>query len=204
MKILYTHTGHPVLQHLAEGLEARHEVARLDLRNAAGIDWQTHLAGVEAIVHGGYFDLAEENGLALAEATRQTYALAHAMGVLGVPRITTLSRLEVYDAYPPKYFIDETWRPRPRPFTGELGPFLVEAVLREFAREGRLLGFALRLRLDEGEALRDTLAETVLRTLKHPFAPTRYRWHVLNLSPSERFITRELEQILEVTPTKTV
>lgn len=198
MKLLYTHAGQAEVLACANALGARHAVECLELSDRVETDWADVLWGVDAVVHGASFALAEETGPGIATAACQAYELAQAMNATGIHRVVVLSRLEVFEVYEPTFLIDETWRPRPRPFCGELGPFVVESVFREFARERRVHGFALRLALGELQSGGIDLPDLVERALSHSFEPHRYAWHIINVSRSDRFVTRELKQILGV------
>lgn len=63
----------------------------------------------------------------------------------GVPRIVLASTLDLMEAYPPGWRVDETWRPRPGTAIGELGPYVAELSARELALDLPLLVVCLRL-----------------------------------------------------------
>jgi len=195
MKLLFTDSPAGALQPLADALAKSHSVTTRRLREGEPVDWPSLLRGVDAVIHGAGFHLPSEAG-AIAQAGFDAYSLGKALAASPTQRVIVLSRLEIHDAYDPRYLIDETWRPQPRPIAGELGPFIIESILREFARTGETRGLTLRLRKAE---LTDNPADAcraIEAALAVDFPPHGYRWHVCHVSRVPRFLTFEAKQLL--------
>jgi len=195
MNILLTVGPGHRFEALREALAANHDVQTLELPAHEPEDWTSALNGVDALVHGAFFEF-DESGEAIAQACQQTYALGQSLAAASVDRVVMISRLEVFDAFDPRWRIDEMWRPRPRPLSGELGPHAVERCLREFARTGAARGVCLRLRPADLAAGAQDLIAAVDGALNLEFNPVGYRWHICHLSRSDRFETRDARRFL--------
>src|SRR5262245_29701680 len=97
----------------------------------------------------------------LDRCARGTFELLRAAVVAGVPRVVLVSSMDLFEAYPRGWAVNETWRPRPSPAMRELGPYMAELSCREFARAGwPLLAVCLRLgRLVDGRETRESAAD---------------------------------------------
>jgi len=89
----------------------------------------------------------EEEQEQLDVGTRQLYDLLGVAVQQGVKSILYVGSLSVMDGYPKEYVVTEYWRPSPMPNSRDLGLYLGELVVREFARQHRTS--ALCLRVDE-------------------------------------------------------
>jgi nucleoside-diphosphate-sugar epimerase len=72
----------------------------------------------------------------LDTCARGTFLVLRAAALAGVPRVVLISTLDLFEAYPPGWAVDETWRPRPGTALPELGPYVGELSAREIARAG--------------------------------------------------------------------
>jgi nucleoside-diphosphate-sugar epimerase len=197
MRILITGSDRALGRAAAEFFSPRHDLRLID---RVPDDPAEVLDGVDAILHLAAFepapcvDAAGEQD-ALMRATFRTYALCEAAVAAGVERVVVAGSLDVFDAYPSEYLVDEMWRPRPAPKVGQLAPYLCERVVREFVRAGGINGVGLRFRAigDDPEAnTRQTDALAAMeKALTVPLAAPGYRWHVIHVASSPRFFVRD-------------
>ncbi len=116
--------------------------------------------GVGAIVHlaphptAWTKDAGESDLLDLAG--RGTYVLLTAAEAAGVERVVLASTLDLMEAYPPGWQVDEGWRPRPGTDARELVPYVAELSARELARTATLTVVCLRL----GRLVDDAIVRT--------------------------------------------
>ena len=104
------------------------EVAR---RLVEGQGALIHLAA-----HPDAWPAGRPDGETLDVCARGTFLVLRAAAQAGVPRVVLLSTLDLFEAYPPGWAVDETWRPRPGTEMRELGPYVGELSGREIARAG--------------------------------------------------------------------
>jgi nucleoside-diphosphate-sugar epimerase len=106
---------------------------------------QETVSGVDAILHlSPVFPIASSESDALDQAARGTFALLKAAGEAGVRRFVLGSSLDLFEKLPSHWRVTESWKPRPQPVIEQLGPWLAELSLREFARLGSLDATVLR------------------------------------------------------------
>jgi len=164
------------------------------------------LRDVEAIVHAENFaiDDGADEALAFHRATTDIYHLCQAAVAAGVDRIIAIGSLNIYDAVPWRYLVDEMWRPRPEPKPRALLPYLASGCVREFVRHGSIKGVCLRLAPigddPETETRLDDALQAIERALELAFDPSGYRWHVIHVANSLRFLNRDARRILGFEP----
>jgi nucleoside-diphosphate-sugar epimerase len=180
---------------------------QVDLRSGEAV--RPLVADTDAVVHVAEFDAPigdspEAEVDALDRAARGTYVLCAEARNAGVDRIIVAGSLEVFDAYPDNYLIDEQWKPRPLPDARHMVPFLCETSTREFPREGGIRGVCLRL----APIGRDPELNTRLQDALHAvdcaldleFREAGYRWYVFHIASSPRFLPRDARLILGFVP----
>jgi nucleoside-diphosphate-sugar epimerase len=217
MRILITGADRPFGRLAAEHLAGAHDLRltgtgagegepgyrRADLRDEAAV--RELVAGMQAVVHAAELDpepLADEIET-LHRASYGTYVLCEQARKAVVERIVIASTLALFDACPPDWVIDEMWKPRPQPRQEHLAPFLCEKVAREFVREGGLCGIALRFLPIGRDHAAHTTADALSaldKALAVPFAPVGYRWHVLHIADTPRFLVRDARNYLGWAP----
>ena len=232
MRILVTSVSTPLCRALAESLAGEHQVRVTDfqevdvpaslqfVRSDMGHDAGTDLLveGMDVVVHYGGTDPSLDASTRLDRAMRCTYNLLWAASHGGVKRVVFVGSLSVMDRYDEAYAVTERWRPVPSTDVGVLGYHLGEYVCREFAREGRLEVFCLRLGplVEEGQPPPSTSAlylsdalQAVQRALTAP-APILWndlptRWVVLHVQsevPGARYLTTRARQVLGYSPSR--
>jgi nucleoside-diphosphate-sugar epimerase len=215
MHILITGADRPLAQAVAGHLRPHHELCltgvgeapegcggadyrQADLRSQAVVE--KLVAGIDAILHLAEFDPApldrpDAEQAAIERATLGSYILCDEARKAGVDRVVVVSTLEVFDAYPDSYMLDEQWKPLPDPTAEHLAPHLCETVVREFVREGPIAGVGLRFAPIGNDPERHTRLADALgaidRALEVKLGPPSYRWHVFHVASSPRFIMRE-------------
>ena len=161
----------------------------------------------DAIIHAENYQVPEpadaaDEALAFHRATTDTYHLGKAALAAGVDRIVVIASLNVFDTIDPNYRVDEMWRPRPEPNAARLLPYLTAETVREFVRHGPLRGVCLRFAPigdhPEKETRLDSALEAVGRALALAFDPSGYRWHVIHVANSKRFVDRDARRILGI------
>ena len=204
MRILITGAASDLGQAAARHL-AGHEI-RLADRITEEIIGQTQ--GIDAVVHLASFDppacsTVEEEQALLMQATRDTWNLCCAARDNGVERIVVAGTLKIFDAYPQEYLIDEMWRPRPMPQVDHLAPYLAEKMVREAVRTGAFNGVCLRFNpIGDDPEVNTRLADAlgaVDKALAAPLGPPGYRWHVIHVATSPRYLMRDARNHLGLT-----
>jgi nucleoside-diphosphate-sugar epimerase len=151
--------------------------------------------GIDAIAHLAlHTPLAPTDAAAEAQAldaaARGMFVLLHAARQAGVGRVVLASRLDVMAAYPERWRVDETWKPRPDATAAQLAPYLAELTLREFARAEEIVGVCLRLG-DLGAGPAGTTPEDAVaaieRALTMELGARKYRWWLYHIGSSDRF-----------------
>jgi nucleoside-diphosphate-sugar epimerase len=149
--------------------------------------------GMDAVLHLAPYGSASsadprtEGGL-LDLVARGTYVLEHACVKAGVGRVVLASRLELLDAYPPEYVINEQWRPRPKAEAASLAPYLAELTLREFARQEPLVTVCLRFgRIGEVGLAPQDAVEAIRKALTMDLTGRNRRWWLFHVSGDPRF-----------------
>jgi dihydroflavonol-4-reductase len=218
MRILITGADQPFGGLAAERLARAHElrltgtgagagapgIRQADLRDEAAV--RELVAGMQAVVHAAELDPAPvaDEIEALHRASYGTYVLCQEARNAGVERIIIASTLGLFDACPPDWVVDEMWKPRPEPEGRHLSPLLCEKVAREFVREGGLCGIVLRfLPIGDDRRTHTTAADALSaldKALAVPFAPVGYRWHVLHIADTPRFLVRDARNYLGWVP----
>lgn len=220
MKILLTGTDNPIGNLIESALRDRHTITVLPPRESStppdtGTPARNHprdpdrllsaLEGVQAIIHAENAVVVapadpDEEALAFHRATTDTDHLGHAARGAGVDRIIVISSLNVFDTVDRKYRVDEMWRPRPKPDPSHLLPHLAAECVREHVRHGPLCGLCLRFApLGDDPATETRKADAIAaveQALALPFDPGGYRWHVIHVANSPRFIDRDARRIL--------
>jgi nucleoside-diphosphate-sugar epimerase len=107
---------------------------------AGGSDAIVHLAA-----HPQCWEQERDDGETLDACARGTYMLLTEAARAGIGRVVLCSTLDVMEAYPPGWRVDETWRPRPSSAIHELAPYVAELSARELASDLPLLVICLRL-----------------------------------------------------------
>jgi nucleoside-diphosphate-sugar epimerase len=218
MHILVTSASSSLAQRLIAGLAAEHDVRateRPPVAEVAGLavsplghDLSTNLLvrGVDVIVHCAE-PLPDESAASYIDyVTRGTYNLLTAAGQEGVQRVLFLSTLDLMTPYPPDYVVTERWRPLPSTEARVLGKHLGEMVCREFARDFKLPGLALRIgTIVDGAARADTalLPDDLLQAVKQALSAQTPRWGVMHIQgefDGARFPLREARRWLGFTP----
>lgn len=132
----------------------------------------------------------------ITQATLAPFRLLRAARDAGVERIVLASTLQLFDAYPREYRIDEQWRPRPQPEAADLAPLLLEQTCREFAREGPMTVTALRFDPAEIDNDPNIAISAIEKALSTPKQVPGYRWQVFHIAVSDRYITRHARNYL--------
>src|SRR5262249_45829840 len=127
---------------------------------------------------------------ALDAAARGMFVLLHAARKAGVRRVVLASRLDLMAAYPERWLVDETWKPRPDATAARLAPYLAELTLREVVRAEAILGVCLRLG-NLGAGPEDTTPEEAVaaieRALTMDLGTRQYRWWLYHIGCGDRF-----------------
>jgi nucleoside-diphosphate-sugar epimerase len=151
------------------------------------------VAGVDAILHLSPYTPhstpdADSERDALDHAARGTFVLLQEALKAGVKRVVLASRLELMDAYPEDYLVDETWKPLPDTSAAALAPYLAELTLREAVRAEPILGVCLRLGAlgAAGTTPGDAVAALV-RALEMDPVGQKYRWWLYHISSTGRY-----------------
>lgn len=157
--------------------------------------------GLDAILHCDVFDpIGESDEVCLDWASRGTYVLMQAAILAGVERVVVASKLSLFEAYPDRYVVDETWQPKPDTNAESLAPYLAELTCREFARQGGIQ--ALCLRLDVLGVGTGTTNNDAVRAfdgaLNMELEPNGYRWEVFHISSNERFSAKQAKRVLSI------
>ncbi len=83
---------------------------------------------------------------ALDRASRGVFNLLTALDPpAALPRLVLVTSLRPFDRYPPGWWVDETWAPRPTTDLADLAPYLAELTAREVTRVRRTEVVVLRL-----------------------------------------------------------
>lgn len=206
VKVLLTGADAELGRRALEHLSSRHDVEAADAEALAGNPGR--LAGADALVLSHLFPGAdaplEETGAILSKVGLQCYRLGHALREAGVGRVIVIASLGVFDDYDADILIDEMWKPRPRPTSAQLAPYLAEQCLREFVREGPLCGVCLRFLPIGNDPERGTRLEAALHAMDQalalPFEPGGYRWHVFHVANSPCYLMRDATRVLKFDP----
>ncbi len=103
------------------------------------------LDGVDTVLHLARLTVSSgDEGTALGEASRGTYALTTTALDAGVRRFVFGSSLALYDRLPASWEVSESWRPRPEPRIEHLRPWLAELSAREARRDADVSAICLR------------------------------------------------------------
>jgi nucleoside-diphosphate-sugar epimerase len=174
MKLLITGAASALGGHLIAGLREAH-VLRLTDRNTMQTDLEfvrcplDHgeitdqvVADSDVLIHLAHVARdGEPANQWLDLNTRCTYNLLLAASRAHIKRVIYLSVLDMFCAYETDLAVAEDWRPRPTCEPRELGPYMGEFVVREFAPTGALDVLILRI----GHVITAVEAETT------PFDP---------------------------------
>ena len=203
---------------LASSLAETHHVRPLDLAEITDpTSVRRALEGAGAIVHLLPIclptTLAPEAAIELV--SRGTYVLLTEAAEAGVPRVVLASTLDLMEAYPPGWNVEETWQPRPSTQLAELAPYLAERSASEVAHDSDLQVICLRFgRLVDDSAVAAGVADSrclhvidavqaVQRALSHTAddAPRR-PWQIFHVSAGEgaRFPLRAARRDLGFEP----
>lgn len=202
MKLLITGADRPLGKFLSDVLDDQHDVhgitrARCDHRGDEAIG--TLCRQVDAILHCDVYDPPENSEQdCLDWASRGTYVLMQAARSAKVERVILASRLDLFEAYPPHFVVDETWEPKPTTSAYSLAPYLAELTCREFAREGGICGVGLRLGafdVVDGTEKKDAVT-AFTGALQLTFEPNGYRWQTYHVSSGARFPMRSARRAL--------
>lgn len=218
MHILVTSAGSLLAQQVIPGLAAEHDVRVTERRSVAGVDalavsplghdLSTNLLvrGIDVIVHCAEPLVDESAESYIDYMTRATYNLLLAASQEGVKRVVLLSTLDLMTPYPRDFVVTERWRPLPSTEPRVLGKHLGEMVCREFARDFKLPGLALRLgKVVEGAAVADTdlAQDELLQAVKKALTAQTPRWTVVHVQgefPDARFSLRDAKRWLGFEP----
>jgi nucleoside-diphosphate-sugar epimerase len=225
MRILVTGADQPLGREVALHLSRSHDVRatgfsptsaadlgefayyQADLRSEEAV--RPLVADTDAVIHVAEFDAPIGNSPeaeieALDRAGRGTYVLCDEARNAGVDRVIVAGSLEVFDAYPDNYLIDEQWKPRPMPDARHMVPFLCETSAREFPREGGIRGVCLRFAPIGQDPELNTRLQDALHAvdcaLDLEFREAGYRWYVFHIASSQRFLPRDARLILGFGP----
>ena len=202
MKLLITGADRPLGTCLMKALGNQHDVtgitrAQCDHRDEGVVDLLC--ADVDAILHCDVYDPVEESEQSCLDwASRGTYVLMQAARSAGVDRVVLASRIDMFEAYPDHFVVDETWHPKPTTSADSLAPYLAEQTCREFAREGGICAVGLRLGAlgaIEGTTEKDVVA-AFSGALKFEFEPNGYRWQLFHVYSGQRFPMRGARRAL--------
>ncbi len=217
MRLLITGSESPLGRLAADALRVRHEVVLTDASPTSEAVHQVDLrdpdrvaellAGVDAILHLAPFERATpscpaDEAQVLDHAATGTFVLLQAAKAAGVRRLVLASRLELFDAHPANYRVDETWEPRPAADAASLAPWLAELTVREFVRAEELLAVCLRFGVLGDGPLGDGIAGTtpedaisaLERTLAFDPAPSLHRWWLYHVCSNHRYVSEALTQ----------
>lgn len=157
--------------------------------------------GKDAILHCDAFSSSSiSEADTLDWATRGTYVLLQSALQAGVGRLILASTLDIFDAYPADYVVDETWQPQPNTDAVSLAPYLAEVACREFSRQGGISCMALRfgaLGQTEGTSETDVI-KAMQGALAFEYEPHGYRWHVFHVYSGERYVSRSAQNALRM------
>ena len=160
---------------------------------------------VDAVLHLDPYDPAPVSGAEAEQerldiAARGAYVLLKQAREAGVERAIVASTLELFEAYPEAFVVDETWQPQPAARAEALAPMMCELTAREFAREGGIRVICLRFgKLGDPKG---TSEEEALRAFEEAlaleFGDPGYRWGLFHISSGERFATSNGQSPLAV------
>lgn len=210
MRVLITGADTPLGAAVARALQGAHDVrltgwaktppglggaayTAADLREPDAV--APLMEGVDAVAHLAlHAPLAtpdwQAERWALDWAARGTYVLMKAALAAGAGRVVVASRLDLMAAHPESAWIDETWKPLPRPTAASLAPYLGELTVREFARAEPVDGVCLRLGdlgdAPDGTTEADAVA-AVTRSLTMELPPSRWRWWLFHVGSGSRY-----------------
>lgn len=113
-----------------------------DLRDQAFVD--AIVEDVDTVLHlAPIVTRLDDESATLDHATRGTYQLAKAAGERGA-KIVLGSSLDLFATLWDRYFVDESWRPRPQAHLDSLCAYLAEVATREVVRVTGTPAIALR------------------------------------------------------------
>ncbi|MDA0745898.1 MAG: NAD(P)-dependent oxidoreductase [bacterium] len=183
------------------GIAAGGDVQVADLREPEEV--ASLVAGMDAILHLAEYDpapvlgpTAEQDRLEIA--ARGSYVLLEEARKAGVDRVVLASTLALMDAYPEEYVVDENWMPRPGPHADSLAPYMAEIVCREFAREGGIRCVCLRFGTLGDLTPEEDALQALDRALAVEFKDPGYRWFLLHVAASDRFLCGEARRVLQL------
>lgn len=149
------------------------------------IEPSAHLLGVEEIIvvpYTGEWDGAE---VWLDVATRSTYNLLKAAVQAGVNRVTILTSMASFLAYPANCVVATSWSPRPTTAPHSLAPHLAEFIGAQFAKAtvGGMCVCVARIGTLEGGRFRTSVAKAAAEIIKElkQSAHDVPRWKVLHV-----------------------
>ena len=220
MEILITDASGVLQQALAGDLRPAHAVRLTSrqpltasaqfVRSDLGHDESTSdlVAGIETIIHQP--EPVDQTAAGWIDAgTRCTYNLLMAGAEAGVKQVIFLSSLDLMAAYEPNKRLDHEWAARPSCQPRQLGLYLGEFIVREFAYTGTLKVLCLRLghpispdRASEFDPMGvdvDDVVAAIAAGLDKPLADFQIL-HLQSVSDRARFETKTAWETLGVQP----
>ena len=224
MHILITaassHTGR-----ILSGQLASHSIRRTDVTTGDGVmqcdlghgaETDDIVAGIDAIVHIGYFGFTSDDPNAVIDYhTRRTYNLLWAASEAGVPLVINVSTLKLMAAYEENLVVTENWKPLPHAGDVDLlAAHLCEIMCKEFARDRKIKVTNLRIGWPITDGGRDSAVASgsdsavcaddiglaLNAALAHPDLPQWSDLHVQSTVPNQRYTTAKAAQTLGIEP----